>query len=894
MKTSMHRSVGVDETPLTARSALGPERWIAVVFLAIVLGAVSFWSSLVVPWPRGADEIDHFHYAHHIMSQKALPDPNVDPVLEAHHPPLAYALEAVWLKLLLKVDDRLGDDFFESRDWSQILGRKTTFNPGQRPVENGNDFEVMAGSWDTAVGKRTESVNDMLRDSSQVRSWVNHALRLPSVLLGIWTMFFLLAAIRYLLPTNPGLAVLTWAAIVLLPLYALHFSTLSNDPLVTWLSALTGWLVLRARFHGKLDNWKSLALISVVLGFGFLTKLNTLGMAAFAFFVTLLARSITDETTWKRRFASASILVIGPVVIAAWWHLRQVYLQGSPISSANHANFRPDLLRLESYHPVISFDFASDMINTLLGRFGNDGLESHSLYYVLASSFIVFAIFGVVFLRRRHESAPFGTGARNRPPLAAAALGVGLLILNLALLDTKYYARSGRYLLPVLIPMIALGLIGLNRLFGARLKIVVAAAAVLNAAGLAFLVGGVVMTTYTISQSKFERGRVVAYFDCGHPMFDQKGVGGLATPRIQRHRQLTPPRHTVLFGLNQDPEPMLSYKVEIPNPERPLQIRVRYPSIRALAGHDVPDPYLICMFINGQMVSGPISPWGEFGDRRIAVPAALSATGKLQISWKNHARNNPAFAIAEIWVEEAFVQFREAPATDGRIVRGALINIDDQQDQVVTVLAIVGDVVVGNSGALSVPADTTIALNLSLKRALSSSERADLKLRLIDHAALLVSDTKLLHWGPKEFPQAGRMEVPDVAVLRHRSQAAEKILVSTQWPGLPASRYRLEISHLVGQEPFSRDGLELVIRGGRHRGDAKIVDADHGSGLRKTVFEIERTAGDLSQVLAVEIIAKSKADAGSEAKMVELDRIRLWFQPSRHAPGSEWKPAESP
>ncbi|MEZ6194203.1 MAG: hypothetical protein R3F20_00515 [Planctomycetota bacterium] len=854
----------VPPTSVETRRPFGAVRWTAALLVVGWMMGTGLWTAIALPWTKGPDEGDHFEYVYFIQQHRALPDPRRDAVLESHHPPLAYALYAVVLEGLIAADERIPADAFSHRHWRRMLGRETTFIPD----------ETLASQLDIDLEevRRLEAENDgssspprLALRILELRSWALYCLRLPAVLLGAWTLLILLATLRHLFPRGPNLALALFAAIGTLPSYAFTFATVSNDPLVCWLGAIAVWRIVRAYRAGRLLETGPLVLVSVVLGLALLTKLHALGVAAFCAITVLRAPGRAGE-----RLRALGILVAGPLLIAGWWHVRQTILQGSPIATQNHADFRPEFFRLGEHHPSLLIDFVSSMINSFFGRFGNDTLVLPPLYYFPLEGAVAVALLGLVAFRRRQETWPFEDAGEFRLPLAGAALGVAFVVLNLVRLDFDYNAHSGRYLMP-LVGLLAIGVAaGFARTLGRRSVALLAAIAIWNLVFGGLFYGVVLRNAYSVSADKVARGRVVAYYDCGHDLFDQPTAGGNVL--AQRFGMWTLPAHTMRLARQAPGHPALIYRTEIPDPTRSYQVRVRYPSMKGIDGSDIPDPYAIELLANDRILHGPMSIWGEFGELRYPVPAeALADRDRLDIWWENRFPRNPLVAVTELWVEESWLQLEDARWMDdasGR-VRVLVRNVDHHGDREARLFARRGAETLTAAARVTVPALGVTEVEMDLGPE-AGAKRDGLEIKLVDPELSPWSQTKLRNWAIVPPAKAGSLAVPDVSVLRHRNLAdRETPIAVARYEAAPAGRFRVLLSHLESQSPVERGEVRLELEGARLLGPAEPDGIPGFPGLRRSGWRVEFDGG----ALGIGVIATRE----NPGETYDLDR--LWIVP---------------
>ena len=782
---------------------LGARRTIAVLALIALVLALGLATAVLLPLGSGPDETDHFDYAHFLGYERRLPDPRTEDVGQIQHPPLPYAAFAAAHVAFQKLDASLPADAFKGRDWSRWFGRKTTFEPG---LENWKEVAPELTSRPALPATR-------LGDKLSSRRWTVYALRGLPLLLGAGTILFLLGALRRIWPDRPNLAVLALATIVTTFQFPTHFATISNDPFVTFLAAWAGYLVLDGRARGALARPKTSIALGLVLGLGFLVKLQFLGTAVFVLLVVL--RSVPGGPERRRALWP---LALGPIVLAAWWHLRQIALQGSLLALKDHADHRPQLFRLEGFHPLLVLDFLEESATSFFGLLGQDGIRPHGLYYVVAAGLAALALFGAVFLGRKDEVAPIETTppAWPRPPVTESLLAVLLLVVSLNVSNAIYYHHHGRYLLAAIVPLTVLFAVGLDRALGKALKPTLVGALLWNLAFTGTAVFVIERNAYSIDLEKVDRGQVVAYYDGGSLRFDQPGLGGF--PSVRRYSILNLPEKTSRYAVQMLEKPEIVYRFASPTPERRKQIRARYPSPLGAAGlGEVPAPTANCLLADSWLVHGPISLWNGAGERRWPVPAAVDGDGKLEVWWENHHPGGNHVGVAEIWYEDAWVGLEGAPTLkrdgDKVVVSVRLQNIDPNSGHTVNLMVTHGPEIYAKAEAVAVPAASRLVSEIRFART-GDLDIPNLRIELIDTGWGPWCDQKIALWRLPDVPVKGRHEVPDLQTLRIGDQASTgREIARLKLPRLLPGAYRLGITHTREADPIADGLLAIVVDG---------------------------------------------------------------------------------
>lgn len=818
-----------------------------VTLLSALLAVVLFCAvvcAIIVPVGRGADEDEHLDHVFHLVEEGRLPDLSTESVGQAQHPPLPYLATALAVSLL-------EESFLtESGAPVDLLGRRTTLVPSA-----------------TVPGDSGRSPRRARRDATPAGAL--HALRGFSVLLGAATILLLWAALRQVVAPATALAVTAFFALT--PHFPFHFAMISNDPWMTCIGALSAWHLLRARRLGTLTRPRTLAVAATILGVAFLIKLHAVGPLAFAAVLTWSAHE--RRTPPGRRLLSLAILAAGPLAIAGWWHARQISLQGGLLSLEHHADFKPWLLRLGEIHPTVVLEILGRMSRTVFAGFGGDLLETWEIYFVLPTGLVALAVLGAFSRPTRGESPP--AEESPAPPLRAALFAVGVVVLAVLLANRHYYHVHGRYLFATLVPLGIVLAEGGRRVFGAALGSVLTAGVVWNGAfclaTIAFVIGG----RYTIPLEKVERGRVIAYFDCGNDAFDQNAGG---VPQTRRYAQLHLPRQTQRFAFQVTPEPEIVYTTELPDAARRYQIRVRYPSPFAAGGlGDVPAPNGCSMLVNSWTIAGPHSMWNELGEMRFPLPEAVTSSGELKIWWQNRCPLSSAVGVAELWIEEAWLQLEEAPTIRRQLspapVEGWVRNIDTVASHRFAAFLMRGPTVIARlDGPIEVAPGDRKRIQFDVPDPVPPTGNLRVALRDLDAGPW--ASTKLAHWAAPGARIGGSLDVPDLQVVRYDpGREGGRLLADVDLGRMLPGEYLVGVTIVGDGDAATTVGLEFE---GLEAGSAEGAGpAPQGSG--QTWFpvraELDGKAGDV----------RVRVVGGGKGAPLTLDRLIVIRAPD--APG---------
>lgn len=289
-----------------------------IALVAVFVGLATLYSA-IVPLGEGPDEPGHAAYVFFLAREGRLPDQRRDEVPgEGHQPPLAYGLAAPLLAWLPR----------EQRSFDL---------PGNPRFTWAGGAELNA----VAHGSR-----EYWPWRGAVLAW--HVLRLVSVGLGAATVMltYLAAnALHHRLQIANGrfdperstidtrqskIPLLATVLVAFNPQFLFVSALVTNDALLTALSAVLLWLVLQParqarRPSGVLGH---ALLIGVVLGLALLTKQSALILVPVAL-LAVLERSIAAERARSPQHVVALLVCLAAtLLVCGWWYQRNLRLYG--------------------------------------------------------------------------------------------------------------------------------------------------------------------------------------------------------------------------------------------------------------------------------------------------------------------------------------------------------------------------------------------------------------------------------------------------------------------------------------------------------------------------------------------------------------------------------------
>jgi 4-amino-4-deoxy-L-arabinose transferase-like glycosyltransferase len=429
----------LNSSRLKPRSA----RWLKYAPLLLLLAArlaLGLAYSQVVPVWESDNEDGHFAYARYLAKHHTLvlrpDDPAAAQVFEKFQPPLYYDLIA---PVIAGFD--LGQTFAA---------------PTRNPFIANGDAGINYALHPVTLSPAERSIESAI-----------HAARVVSLLISTLSVIAVFLTARRLWPTEGSTA---WAATALYafwPEYLFVGSMVTNDGLITALSASALLLSVHLTLDGFRLRW--VLLLSAVVGLALLTKLNGISLIALAcaavLFSLLAARGLSASRRSGRLWLG--VLVSGLLVAAALWLLSsfkfvtaQVLRLSSLQDFVSHLGPGSRQGTLDLTSAALSYAF-----RTFLASYGWGNLETFEWMYWIWAVAVVVAVAGFIAAAWRRGRGKPNTAPNSDPPARAYALmlvfGLALLGLTLALAIAaqSIYLVPGRYLLPAL-PAVVFLLVG--------------------------------------------------------------------------------------------------------------------------------------------------------------------------------------------------------------------------------------------------------------------------------------------------------------------------------------------------------------------------------------------------------------------------------------------------
>ncbi len=291
--------------------------------LPLILGVfilLGMTYALVTPAFEASDELWHYPMIRHLADGNSLPVQVFDPAQagpwkqEASQPPLYYYIGAA---LTFWVD---------TSDMEQVRW----LNPH---VDNG----VI-----TADGNINLAIHDLAASPWQGTLLAIRIVRVASVLLSAFTVYFTYRIGRLVIPDRPEIGLAAAAITAFMPMFLFISGAVNNDNLAVPLAAWAVFLMVHGVVKRPLWTTKQSLMLGTVIGLAILTKEGTFGLIPLAFgtiFISIINKKLSEDSDKSLSLQSLIssllktsvqflIMLIPTLLIAGWWYWRNVELYG--------------------------------------------------------------------------------------------------------------------------------------------------------------------------------------------------------------------------------------------------------------------------------------------------------------------------------------------------------------------------------------------------------------------------------------------------------------------------------------------------------------------------------------------------------------------------------------
>jgi hypothetical protein len=407
-------------------------RWLGGIVAAYVVLCAFY--IIFTPIGEGPDELDHIRYVEHLVRFGSFPpingaDGSGPYTLEAKQPPIYYGLNAGLMLLLGRGGTNLVPELERNPSFGKAPAEVTWYlHPGVPP---------------------------------HLLPWT-YILRSVGVLLGIGTILLTFATVREVFPSveHVPLALCASSLVALLPQFTFMSSVVNNDNAATLLGAASCYWM--ARLLGRGTRLVDAAVLGMLLGLAFLTKMNNLiylpvGLLVLAVSRVRMGVATTATARVNGRLLSASrslglrllSVVVGLgvcLLVCGWWYLRNVLVYGDALATGAVNEMAAVVVptHASTFDPFAPGAWAVQLftvIGTHFGAFGWVVIKPPVIFYLVYMTLLVLAALGLVgeLVRRK-------LSMRQMAQVALAALVVGLFYASMV----YNIVGQGRLLYPTL------------------------------------------------------------------------------------------------------------------------------------------------------------------------------------------------------------------------------------------------------------------------------------------------------------------------------------------------------------------------------------------------------------------------------------------------------------
>ena len=404
-------------------------QWILLFY--VVFGLIYAFATPVF---EANDELWHFGYVEHLRKTGSLPRQvfdGKDTIYRQHgsQPPLYYALMAL-ASAPINIDDA---EFYRR------------LNP-----------HVSAGQ-PGAFGNKNLTLPDATRSLSSGAGLAVLSMRLLGLALGAATLILVYKIGEIVSPQRSTVAFVAAAITGLNPMFIFVSASVNNDSLAMTINSALILIMLRT-LRGGFSLRYTLAL-ALLFALSSLTKLTGLALLPVILLVALLVFRKTRDRRGLLIFLYA--LALAWLLLAGWWHFRNLQLYGEPFGLFTMANIAGP--RGITFSLADLFAEYQQFRMSYWGLFGALNIQVASVFYLLLDLMTFLSFIGCVFLCL--QLLAISDFAYARYELShLLTLGFALLLLWLGLLyvSTLTRAAEGRVLFPligVVSPLLALGFV---------------------------------------------------------------------------------------------------------------------------------------------------------------------------------------------------------------------------------------------------------------------------------------------------------------------------------------------------------------------------------------------------------------------------------------------------
>lgn len=437
----------------TLRRQLRTPAYLSALSLLVAFVVLACMYSVITPPWEAPDEVGHFQYVAHLLRTHSLPMQRLGELGEAHQPPLYYAMAAVGA-IPADLNDPTGT--FRLNPHFMWAG------------EDGNE------------------VNASFHDSAETfpfrgQALALHLVRGVSVLMGLMTVGLTIAIGWEIFPNRRSIGLLAGALVAFNPQFLFISGSVNNDNLVTMAATGAWWQILRTLKRS--EQWRQWVYAGMWIAVGILAKLAGLVIGVVAGLVLLACAA--QRRSLKLLVHGALAMTLVAVLITGWWFAHNQVRYGDPFGWTVYQQVFEVNLRHSPLQWADLREFFSVQFRSFWGVFGWMNVSAPSWFYGAARVLCLVSLSGLGLSAIQGRFSKL-SGFQN----AALAL-LGLIVLAQEMYMIAVITRcdascyQGRYLFPIIGPLMVIAGLGLVSLMPRRLTPLLTAGLMLALVGTA-------------------------------------------------------------------------------------------------------------------------------------------------------------------------------------------------------------------------------------------------------------------------------------------------------------------------------------------------------------------------------------------------------------------------
>jgi 4-amino-4-deoxy-L-arabinose transferase-like glycosyltransferase len=408
-----------------------------IYLLAFVFSALAVWYGVATPAWEAPDETGHVSYIVYLVTQRQLPVLAVPPTVgQAHHTPLYYMLAALATAWVKDLDNPL-----------------YSFNGNPNPM-------WWSGGKDVHVAQHRTAETFPYRGQILLL----HIARLVSAALGLGTVLLLYTIGRAIFPQQPWIALLAAGCAALNPQFLFSSGTVNNDNMVTFATTGALWRMICTIHHP--EYWGQWLWLGLWLTVAILSKASAL--VAAGVIISYLVIVLYRRLPWSQLARGVVALSLPVVLGVGWWFLRNYQLYADMLGWSIYRQAYSALRK----HPLEWNNiqhFFTTQLNSFWGFFGWGSVWAPAWFYDWIRLLGWLAIAGIVlFLWKDWRGLALFTKHSALGLALVALIHEVFMLWAITKFDESWY--HGRYLFPILAPLMLYGSVGINALMSERVR----------------------------------------------------------------------------------------------------------------------------------------------------------------------------------------------------------------------------------------------------------------------------------------------------------------------------------------------------------------------------------------------------------------------------------------